>query len=134
MRRFPVVPALLVVGCFAAAPSAWAAEVYKWTDENGVAHYSDAPPEGQQYDKVNVRGKIETEASPEAPATPPPTTPPKTNNQSNCEQARKNVATFESSAGVSMDRDGDGTPEVLTEQERREELERTQALIKLYCK
>ena len=35
--------------------NAIAAEVYKWTDANGVVHYGDKPPEGQTAQTINVR-------------------------------------------------------------------------------
>lgn len=40
----------------AAAPlAASAASVYKWTDENGVTHFGDRQPTGQQAEQVSVR-------------------------------------------------------------------------------
>jgi len=40
----------------AAAPfAASAASVYKWTDEQGVTHFGDRQPTGQQAERVNVR-------------------------------------------------------------------------------
>ncbi|MEQ9544408.1 MAG: DUF4124 domain-containing protein [Marinobacter sp.] len=40
----------------AAAPiAASGASVYKWTDENGVTHFGDRQPTGQQAEQVNVR-------------------------------------------------------------------------------
>ena len=137
MRHSAAALGLAVVGLVCFAQSALAAGVYKWTDENGVAHYSDAPPEGKQYDKINVRGKVEIEgAAEEAPAPAPVATaaPAKPTNQSNCELARKNVATFKSDQGVLMDRDGDGTPEPLDDAARAAELARYEELVKLFCK
>ncbi|WP_297797944.1 DUF4124 domain-containing protein [uncultured Marinobacter sp.] len=40
----------------AAVPlAASGASVYKWTDENGVTHFGDRQPTGQQAEQVNVR-------------------------------------------------------------------------------
>lgn len=40
----------------AATPSmAFAASVYKWTDEDGVTHFGDRQPAGQQAESVSVR-------------------------------------------------------------------------------
>lgn len=47
IRRFVVLPLLL-----AAVPAE--AEVYKWTDETGKVHYSDAPPPGQKAKQVKL--------------------------------------------------------------------------------
>ena len=30
-------------------------EVYRWTDEKGIAHYTDTPPASGKYERVNVR-------------------------------------------------------------------------------
>ncbi|SCX98541.1 DUF4124 domain-containing protein [Thiohalorhabdus denitrificans] len=45
--RGKAAPLLLALGVCLAVP-ATAATVYKWTDEDGTVHYSDAPPPGQQ--------------------------------------------------------------------------------------
>jgi hypothetical protein len=48
--------ALLVLAC--AASSAWSADkqqVYKWTDANGVVHFSDAPPPNDTKNVQSVR-------------------------------------------------------------------------------
>lgn len=47
IRRFVVLPLLLAV-----LPVG--AEVYKWTDETGKVHYSDAPPPGQKARQVKL--------------------------------------------------------------------------------
>ena len=128
--------ALSLSGLLAATGTVLAEDVYKWTDENGVAHYSDSPPEGKQFDKLNVRGSVtrSEEPAPE-PVAPPPAeaAPAKPSNRSNCDVARKNIETFASNQNISMDRDGDGTPEPLDAETRAKELTRNQELAKLYC-
>ncbi len=50
-----------------ASGNAIATEVYTWTDANGVVHYGDKPPDGQQAQIINVRethGPGTTEADP----------------------------------------------------------------------
>jgi hypothetical protein len=43
--------ALIAIGIAMTGPSAWAATVYKWVDENGVTHYSDQPhPDAKEVD------------------------------------------------------------------------------------
>ena len=44
----------LILSSFLAL-SLGAAEVYKWVDEDGVAHFTDRPPQDQQYDQVDVK-------------------------------------------------------------------------------
>jgi hypothetical protein len=133
--RLSRLPIVLVALAVATPATVFSAEVFKWTDENGVTHYADAPPEDKKYDKINVRGQTTATVTPETEQAPKPaaTTAPKTTNQSNCETARKNVETFSTSQGISMDRDGDGTPEPLNEEERAKEMQRNQELVKLYC-
>jgi Domain of unknown function (DUF4124) len=43
---------------------AQAAEYYKWVDQNGVTHYSDAPPPGDvQAEKINTAGIHDTNSA-----------------------------------------------------------------------
>jgi hypothetical protein len=39
-----------------AASSSQASAVYKWTDDKGVVQYTDAPPEGRKFERLDVRG------------------------------------------------------------------------------
>lgn len=51
------------------ATTAWAGSIYKWVDDQGVAHYSDQAPQADQ-----VEGVIETrQAVSGSPSSPPPT-------------------------------------------------------------
>jgi len=43
----------LLLGCFW-LNTAGAKEVYTWTDENGVSHFSDVPPESGQSQQISV--------------------------------------------------------------------------------
>jgi hypothetical protein len=44
------------------------AEVYKWVDENGVVHYTETPPEGQQTTPIEVAPPAASAPTPEANA------------------------------------------------------------------
>ncbi|MCG6910133.1 MAG: DUF4124 domain-containing protein [Deltaproteobacteria bacterium] len=46
----------LLLGAFLLAPFSGMAEIYSWTDENGVRHYSDTPP--QSAVQMNVEQEI----------------------------------------------------------------------------
>jgi hypothetical protein len=128
---------LFVCASLGAASLAAAADVYKWTDDKGVVHYGDAPPEGFASTRIEVR-----EAPAPTPVAEPSTAPgaaeaAKTaaaTNTSNCDLARRNLEVFGSAAAVTMDRDGDGKPEPLDETQRTEELTRNQELVRIYCK
>jgi hypothetical protein len=65
MNRLVIVLALT---CFAAGASAANKQVYKWTDANGVVHYTDAPPPKDTKDvkAVRVIGDTTSEAAPPA--------------------------------------------------------------------
>ncbi len=135
MRRIPSALAALAIAAFLAGQAQAASEVYKWTDANGVVHYTDFPPSGNVYEKLNMGGAGARTATalpePEAPVEAPK--PVVTTTQSNCQVARKNVETFANSASIRMDRDGDGEAEELDDVQRAAELSRNQELAKLYC-
>ena len=62
------------------ALSASAAEVYTWTDENGVQHFSDTPREGGamqtlQVDEIYRPGSSDAYSAPEAAPEQPPAMP-----------------------------------------------------------
>lgn len=40
--------------CWAALASAQSQKMYKWTDEDGVVHFSDSMPEGQTFEEQNL--------------------------------------------------------------------------------
>ncbi|NVD35633.1 DUF4124 domain-containing protein [Marinobacter lutaoensis] len=52
-----------------AAPGlAFSGSVYKWTDENGITHFGDRQPTGQQAERISVRAG--SAASPSQPSAP----------------------------------------------------------------
>jgi hypothetical protein len=61
---------IALAACLAHAPRSEASDVYKWTDEKGVAHYADAPPEGRKYERVNVSSGATTTSAAEEDAAP----------------------------------------------------------------
>jgi hypothetical protein len=54
---------------FLAAGLLAGAEIYKWVDENGVVHYTDTPPEGQQTLQIDVSPPAEPVLPPEQAPT-----------------------------------------------------------------
>ena len=72
-RRF--LPALLATALCLPGTAAYAAEVYTWTDENGVTHFSDAPRADGEMDTVDVEeiyrpGSADAYAAPAVPSEP----------------------------------------------------------------
>jgi uncharacterized protein DUF4124 len=59
---------MVVALLLAAAASAAGTTLYKWTDAQGVVHYSDSPQPGAE--QVHV-APVQTYSAPPAPATPP---------------------------------------------------------------
>ena len=139
MRPFLPLASLALAAVFAATAAQAAGEVYKWTDDAGVVQYTDSPPDGRPFTTVKTSGRASATVAPvdaaatetaATAATPPP--PPGTAT-ANCAAARQNVENISRFAEVTMDRDGDGTPEKLTAEQRTEELQRNQNLVTLYC-
>lgn len=66
MRKFPLLLLILLI-----AAAAVGGAMYKWVDEKGVTHYSDAPPPKQKSQRLEAQ-TAPVPAAPET-ATPPPT-------------------------------------------------------------
>ena len=133
--------AILGLAALGAATSALAAgEVYKWTDDAGVVQYTDYAPANRAFEKLKTPGSkaatpVPEAAAPEAAAEAAPVAdaPAQGSADANCAAARQNVDNISRFADVTMDRDGDGTPEKRTAEQRIEELRRNEQLVSLYC-
>lgn len=114
---------LPILFCLAALP-AGAQQFYSWRDANGVRHYSQSPPPHDNYQERMVR----------EPRKPPAAAEPaKASSNPACTRARANIAVFANNDSVSMDRDGDGKAEVLSDAQRAAELDRAMAVSKTAC-
>ena len=132
-------------------------EIYSWKDASGQVHYSDVPPPSGQYESVR-----KTPDAPASSAATPPAAKPKSyveqelefrkrraeeqekeakakeqadknaEKQRYCEQARNQLAALQS--GQRIARPGpNGEREFLTDQQRQQEIERTQKSIDQVC-
>lgn len=95
----------LLLALSIASLSAGAADMYSWTDANGVKHFSDSPPPANaKAQKLKVKGGVTTNAT----DTPPPDSKTKggpelaaaagyspTDIQRNCEIAQRNLSILE---------------------------------------
>ena len=115
--------AVLALAALFAGGAACATELYKWTDKNGVVHYSDAPPPkgDEAAQRLRLNGtespKNEAEAKPaepekadaNKPAEPPPAALPDTpeNRKRLCDQAQAQVDLLQSKFQVA---DSSGKP------------------------
>lgn len=145
MRSAPILVSIALAAGLALGATAQAADVYKWTDDKGVVHYADAPPDGQKYERMRVSSGTTTAAPDPAPqATPAAATPEpgsvedqiakhKAARAQNCQIARDNLALIENSPDVQKDFDGDGKPEPMTPEQRASEIKANQDAIVRSC-
>lgn len=69
----PLMPFLVAVLAATISHAAFAAEVYKWTDKDGVIHFSDVKPASAQSQTINMQDTPgQAGYSPPAPATAAP--------------------------------------------------------------
>lgn len=125
--RFLALAALCATLLLAGQPSS-AKELYKWTDENGVVQYTDTKPTGVEFESRQVNDEpkppasstsasdttAEAEKSAAAPA-------PKrfAANSPECEQTRQALLILRGVGVVTLDTDGDGTQETLTDEQKQ---------------
>ena len=127
MRYLPILPLALML--LASGSVALASEVYRWTDERGVVHYSDTPPDSSKFERVNVRtgaasrepepAEVEAEADAADPATEA------------CNNARRNLIALRSTLEVAGEFDGE--TRVLSPEERQDQIERNEQLVAIHC-
>ena len=148
---------LALLGALLAAP-AMAAQFYKWTDENGVTHYSEAPPpdsvksstaikvpsrqpSGAETATQNLQKQREAalkaldEAGKKGASTANAPAAAKDNKEQyaeRCKQLKANLAVMENSGRVS-EKDDKGEKRILTEEEKTKRLDDTRRQIKAFC-
>jgi len=141
---------LLLLVLIAAGASASAAQVYSWTDANGVKHFSDSPPPPSvNAQKVKMRGGVTSQDSAPvvADATPKPAEPPPTagqpakpmvdspeNRARQCKMAQSNLELLRSNYQVSAPQGDDGKSQVLDDGGRKQAIERATDQVAFYCK
>ena len=135
-----------------AAAHAAGGQVYKWTDAQGVVHYSDAPPPTTQSNVQTVRvsggdrphaiDQTAAETPADAAQTPPTDTPaPKEqvlvdnadNRRKACQSAHNNLDLLNSKFPVSVT-GADGKAKALDDKSRQAQIADANAQIALYCK
>jgi len=131
-----------------ATTSAFAAsgQVYKWTDAQGVVHYSDAPPPTTQSNVQTVRvtgGDRPHDVGAATPSEPTPTQPAPGQNQvaqntpadhsKDCATARSNLELLQSKFQVNVT-DSNGKAVPLDDKARQVQIADMNAQISLYCK
>lgn len=140
---------LLAMGLTAATAFAAQSQVYKWTDAQGVVHYSDAPPPIAQANvqQVRISGSdrpraIESDAAADAadakPADASPekvaqAAPPANSHDKDCATARSNLELLQSKFQVSVT-GSDGKAMALDDKARQAQIADMNAQIATYCK
>lgn len=123
--RLSIVCAALVLA--ASTMGASAADIYQWTDANGVTHYSESPPPaGTQY---QTRRITNAGASTQAAAAQPV---PAADENPQCTTARDNIELLLGDGPVHQD-DGSGSSRELSDDERTSQLELARAAVRAYC-
>ncbi|WP_299081352.1 DUF4124 domain-containing protein [uncultured Paraglaciecola sp.] len=141
-----------LLGTFAVAQSN---QVYKWTDEFGVTHLSQYPPEDKgdnlKVEKVQVfiptteltkeksnKARIEKinqyfDQRKTAKQTQLQASKAAQTDKENCTLARNNLKLYQSGQRIRTRADANSEPQVLTEKERAKRIERSEKNIQSYC-
>lgn len=134
--------AFVALALLALAGTAAAEKFYKWKDAEGTWHYTTTPPpDGAQGAALDVdpnarasQPRMEAEPAPaDAAATEAVPADAVAKRRQACDKARAHLATLIENPFIEMDRDGDGTPEMLSESQQAEEVKRTQSLVEGFC-
>jgi hypothetical protein len=137
MNRKILTLAVLLV----AAPAiSSAASVYKWTDEDGVTHFGDRQPTGQQSESVSIRTGKPSENSRQSPQAQVKALEDQEAEQAerkqesaveearrkqreaNCETARSNLSILQRNSRIRVEEDGEQrylSPEEIEEQRKK---------------
>lgn len=123
-----------------------ASDLYKWTDEKGIVHYSDTPPPPNVFktQRVHIEGGVTHDSDtavqdgvkkdPQADAKPEPPKPPPLVQETPefrarlCDQSKANLELLQSKFAVA---DAQGKP--LDEKSRAEFTQRSQAAVATNC-
>ena len=111
------------------APAVGQDPVYTWVDGNGVRHYSQTPPNGIRYETRNLRDQTVGTRGPETPAAPTRTA----EEVIACDRARVALQQLSGPGMVQMDKDGDGTLETLTSEEKAQQRRLSEQAVAAYC-
>ncbi len=124
-QSFRLLPGLVAGLCLVVALPVSAAKVYQWKDAQGVTHYADAPPAGQEYKN---RGQHTDSGQPAAAKATKPVV------NANCSNARSNLTVLQGQTPVGIDENDDGKPDRnLTDSERANRTQLAEAQIKTFC-
>lgn len=142
----PLIKICMAAGLSLLLSTAVQAGMYKWTDEQGNVHYSQRPPQGQQYEKM----KVQKAPPPGDQTTAPSYSSPSSSNddpgskavadevsknealrKKNCAAAKKNLQVYQVYSRV---KGPDGKIRVVSKQEKEEKIKAAKDAIREFCK
>lgn len=116
--------------------------IYRWTDDNGVTHFTAHPPRDRESTRVNTRSggrSVPVDTTRQSTHTPAEPEPAQSQaqadspaNEEPCQIARQNLSTLEAGGRIRVDGGADG-PRFLGQEERLERLEETRTFIADNC-
>ena len=154
-RRSQFASVLTMLACLCAAPVAWAETVYTWVDEDGVRHFSQQPPEHEDYELKNVDVRLPTTPAPASTTTATQSSldqrvddylgerdaaqqkrrlsrAEKAAMEQNCQISQQNLIAVESRTRV-MVPNADGSMRQLTDDERLQAVEQARQDVERFC-
>lgn len=141
VRRIPAL--VLLLGLSLVASQAMAdIPVYTWVDAGGVRHYAQTPPVDVRYEVIEFRDHAGTDNAADRPggaatgtaasaATAQAATSPA--DRQSCERARLTLEQLQSGVPLTIDADGDGEAEPLTDQQRAIQQRLAEQAIRAFC-
>ncbi len=136
---------VLIVACLAGLSlAASAGTYYRWVDDEGITHYTAAPPQGIESEKVTSYNHSSSTPAPKAKPSEgtdavakespesQPAPPPSLKDPERCSRAKQRVKTLQSNNRIRM-RSDDGEYRFLSQEEIQEELAKSQQAIEQSC-
>ena len=118
----------LALACSVAGAALAEDPVFTWVDNSGVRHYAQSAPEGVKYEIRGIRDQqVGTQGVEAAPAAR------NAGEQQACERAQLALSQLQSAGPLEMDRDGDGTMEPLTPEDRATQQRLAEQAVRAYC-
>ena len=119
----------LALACSVAGAALAEDPVFTWVDSSGVRHYAQTAPEGVKYEIRGIRDQQVGTQGVEAVAR----AAPNAGEQQACERAQLSLAQLQAAGPLEMDRDGDGTLEPLTLEDRATQQRLAEQAVRAYC-
>lgn len=132
LLRTVAMTSLFTVSALMTPQLATADAYYRWVDKNGVTHYTTTPPKNGKSVIINTKTGGHKSASPfkESPSEQDLAQTKK--KEAICATAKANLKTLQTSEKVKMT-DEYGEEKVMSDKERKAELERAKTAIKEHC-